>query len=89
MAPGRGACRINITFRFEVRRRERIVEKLESLSPGLRNRPILKIAHPVCLDFELILIYSWQGDYRMGQQGNSRNQPDFSREAKSQHLLNF
>jgi hypothetical protein len=29
MAPSRGAYRINVTFRFKVRRRERFVEKKE------------------------------------------------------------
>ena len=57
MAPGRGAYRINVTFRFKVRRSE-IRRKPKACLQAERNQLILKIAPSVCLDSDSILNFS-------------------------------
>jgi hypothetical protein len=55
MAPGCGAYRINVTFRFKVRRSE-IRRKNKSPSPGREENFILKIDHSVSADSDSIKI---------------------------------
>jgi hypothetical protein len=45
-----GAYRINVTFRFKVRRRERFVEKIKKPSLGCKENFTLKIDHSVSVD---------------------------------------
>ena len=52
MAPGRGAYRINVTFRFKVRRSERFVEKKEP-TKRFRGWVYSKKAGVISIDFSL------------------------------------